>query len=188
MDSRWRTWASYRRVPTVGSSPSQYQWKVSSVTNFAHVLSSNLVLLKIFSKKLHSSRETYGWSWTVKKTVSNILIKNYWLNMDRFHTRRGQYAPCFFNGHILSVTRTIHPFVPFHEKILTLPIPVGVGSLTHEPQQRAPRHKNIHVFWLSNLLDGNNERILSPSASVLRQTWPRTRPPGIWGDLGDGQT
>ena len=62
-----RTWASYWRVAKVGSSPSQYQWIVSNVTNFAHVLSSNLVLLKILSKKLHSSRATCGRSRTAKE-------------------------------------------------------------------------------------------------------------------------
>ena len=51
-DLRWRTWASYRWAARVGFGPSQYQWKVSNVTNFSHVLSS--------PKKLHFSRETYG--------------------------------------------------------------------------------------------------------------------------------
>ena len=37
------------------------------MTNFTHVLSSNLVLLKILSKKLHCSRETYGQSLTIKE-------------------------------------------------------------------------------------------------------------------------
>jgi len=64
---RWQTWASYRRAAKVGSSPSQYQWIVSNVTNFAHVLSSSLDLLKILSRKLHFSRETCGRSRTAKE-------------------------------------------------------------------------------------------------------------------------
>ena len=40
----------------------QYHWRVSKVTNLDHILSDNLVVLKIFSKKLHYSRVTFGQS------------------------------------------------------------------------------------------------------------------------------
>ena len=59
MDSRWRAIASYRRVVSVGSGPSQYQCRGSKVTSFFHVLSFSEIL-KIFSKKLHCSRLTSG--------------------------------------------------------------------------------------------------------------------------------
>ena len=62
------------------------------------------------------------------------------------HTRRGQYAPCFVDGHMFSITRMTHPFITFHEKIPNLPVPIGVEGLTHESQQRASRHKAIHAF------------------------------------------
>ena len=42
------------------------------------------------------------------------------------HTRRGHYAPCFVDGHVLIVTKVTHPFVTFHEKIITLLVSVGV--------------------------------------------------------------
>ena len=67
MDFRWRTWASYQRATAVDFGPTQYQWIVSKVTNLDHVLSSSLDLLKIFSKKLHCSRETCKRSRTVKE-------------------------------------------------------------------------------------------------------------------------
>ena len=67
MDLRWRTRVSYQRAAVVGSGLSQYKWRVSKVTNFDHVLSSSLDLLKIFSKKLHCSSETCGRSQTVKE-------------------------------------------------------------------------------------------------------------------------
>ena len=35
------------------------QWRVSKVTNLIHDLSNNLVVMKIFSRKLHSSSVTY---------------------------------------------------------------------------------------------------------------------------------
>ena len=66
-DLRLRTWASYQQAAIVGSGSSQYQWIVSNVTNFAHVLSSILDLLKILSRKLHSSKETYGRARTAKE-------------------------------------------------------------------------------------------------------------------------
>ena len=62
------------------------------------------------------------------------------------HTRWGHYAPCFVDGHIFNVTKATHPFITLHEKIPTLPVLVEVGGLTHEPQQRSPRHKAIHAF------------------------------------------
>ena len=67
------------------------------------------------------------------------------------HTRRGYYALCFVNEHVLMVTRVTHPLVTFHEKITTLLVLVGVEGITHEPQQRAPRHKTIHALGLNNL-------------------------------------
>ena len=66
------------------------------------------------------------------------------------HTRRGHYAPCCVNGHILMITRVTHPLVTFHKKIQTLLVLVGVGGITHEPQQRALGHKTIHAFGLNN--------------------------------------
>ena len=62
------------------------------------------------------------------------------------HTRQGHYAPCCVDGHMFNVTGTTHPFDTFHEKILTLPVPIGVGGLTHKPQQWALRHKAIHAL------------------------------------------
>ena len=50
MDLCWWTWQSYRRAAVVGFVSSQYQKRVSKLTNLAHVLSDSLVLLKIFSK------------------------------------------------------------------------------------------------------------------------------------------
>ena len=44
----------------VGFSPSQYQLRVFNVTNLAQVLSSDLVLLKILSRKLHCLRVIRG--------------------------------------------------------------------------------------------------------------------------------
>ena len=67
MDLRRQTCVSYRQAAVVGFGLSQYQCKVSSVTNLAHVLSFNFVLLKIFSRKLHYSSETYGRSQTTKR-------------------------------------------------------------------------------------------------------------------------
>ena len=49
------------------------------------------------------------------------------------HTRRGQYTPCLVDGHMFSITKMTHSFITFHEKIPNLPVPVGVGGLTHEP-------------------------------------------------------
>ena len=51
----------------MGSSPSQYQKRVSKVTNLVHILSDSLDLLKIFSKKLHCSSETCGRSRATKE-------------------------------------------------------------------------------------------------------------------------
>ena len=45
-DLRLRIFSSYLTVAGVGSGPSQYQWMVLSVTNFAQVLSSGRVLEK----------------------------------------------------------------------------------------------------------------------------------------------
>ena len=45
-DLRFRIFSSYLTTAGVGSSPSQYQWMVLSVTNFAQVLSSGWVLEK----------------------------------------------------------------------------------------------------------------------------------------------
>ena len=59
-DVRWRTRMSYLMASRVGSGPSQYQLRVFSVTNSAQVLSSDLVLLKILSRKLYYSRVIYG--------------------------------------------------------------------------------------------------------------------------------
>ena len=50
----------------MSSGPSQYQKKVSKLTNLAHVLSDSMVLLKKTSKKLHCSRETCGLSQAAK--------------------------------------------------------------------------------------------------------------------------
>ena len=41
-----RIFASYLTAASVGTGPSQYQWMVLSVTNFAQVLSSGWVLEK----------------------------------------------------------------------------------------------------------------------------------------------
>ena len=67
MDLCWRTWRSYQQVTSVGSSMSQYQKRVSKLTKLANVLFDDLVLLKIFSKKLYYSREIYGQSWATKE-------------------------------------------------------------------------------------------------------------------------
>ena len=45
-DLRLRIFSSYLTAAGVGSGPSQYQWMVLSVTNFAQVLSSGRVLEK----------------------------------------------------------------------------------------------------------------------------------------------
>ena len=66
-DLHLRIFASYLRAASVGSDPSQYQCMVLSVTSFAQVLSSGWVLEKIFSRKLNSSRSTYGCRLTAKK-------------------------------------------------------------------------------------------------------------------------
>ena len=67
------------------------------------------------------------------------------------HTRRGHYAPCFIDRHIFMVTGVTHPLVTLHKEITTLQIPIGVRSLTNEPQQRAPVLEAIHALGLSNL-------------------------------------
>ena len=66
-DLHLQIFASYLTAAGVGSSPSQYQCMVLSVTNFAQVLSSDWVLEKIFSRKLNSSRSTCGRHLTAKK-------------------------------------------------------------------------------------------------------------------------
>ena len=66
-DLHLRIFASYLTATGVGSGSLQYQWMVLSVTNFAQVLSFGWVLEKIFSRKLNSSRSTYGRRLTVKK-------------------------------------------------------------------------------------------------------------------------
>ena len=66
-DLHLRILALYLTAVDVGSSSSQYQWMVSSVTNFAQILSSNLVLVKILSRKLNSSRSTCGCHLTAKE-------------------------------------------------------------------------------------------------------------------------
>ena len=67
------------------------------------------------------------------------------------HTRQGPYAPCFVNGHEFLVTRVTYPLVTFNKKIATLPVPVRVGGVTHEPQQQAPGHKTIYALGLNDL-------------------------------------
>ena len=59
-DLRLRILALYLTIAGVGSGLSQYQWMVSSVTNFAQVLSSGLVLAKILSRNLNSSKLICG--------------------------------------------------------------------------------------------------------------------------------
>ena len=66
-DLRLRILALYLTASGIGSGPSQYQCIVSGVTNFAQVLSSGLVLVKIFSRKLNSSRLTCGCRLTAKE-------------------------------------------------------------------------------------------------------------------------
>ena len=66
-DLRLRILALYLTASSVGSGPSQYQWIVSGVTNFVQVLSAGLVLEKIFSRKLNSSRLTCGRRLTAKE-------------------------------------------------------------------------------------------------------------------------
>ena len=67
------------------------------------------------------------------------------------HTRRGQYAPCFVDGHELLVIKVTHPLVTLHEKITTLLVPVRVEGVAHEPQQRTPGHKTVHALGLNDL-------------------------------------
>ena len=67
------------------------------------------------------------------------------------HTRRGYYTSCFVDGHELLVTRVTHPLVTLYEKTATLPVPVRVGGVAHEPQQRAPGHKTVHALGLNDL-------------------------------------
>ena len=66
-DLRLQIFTLYLTATGVGSSLSQYQWMVLSVTNFSQVLSSGWILEKIFSRKLNSSRSTCGHHLTVKK-------------------------------------------------------------------------------------------------------------------------
>ena len=81
MDLRLRLFASYLRAADVGSGPSQYQCMVLSVTSFAQVLSSGWVLEKIFSRKLNSSRSTYGRRLMAKKEEGRLkLMKKVELN------------------------------------------------------------------------------------------------------------
>ena len=67
------------------------------------------------------------------------------------HTRRGHCTPFFVDEHKLLVTKMTHPLVTFHEKIATLLVLVKVRGVTHEPQQRAPRHKTVHALGLNDL-------------------------------------
>ena len=88
-DLCWRILASYLMAAGVGLGRSQYQWIVSSVTSLAQVLSSDLVLAKILSRKLNSSRSTCGHRQTAKKktvkSVEEIINNNGYLK--RSHTR-----------------------------------------------------------------------------------------------------
>ena len=78
-----RLWilASYLMAAGDGSGPSQYKWMVLSVTNFAQVLSSDLVLAKILSRKLNSLRSTCGSLLTAKnkKMVKSFEKITDWL-------------------------------------------------------------------------------------------------------------
>ena len=66
-DLRLRIFSSYLTAAGVGSGPSQYQWMVLSVTNFAQVLSSGRVLEKKNSRKANSLISTWGRRLTAKK-------------------------------------------------------------------------------------------------------------------------
>ena len=86
----------------------------------------------------------------VKVTSKTNTIKN--LSTDEcIHTRQGHYTQCFVDGHELLVTRVTHPLITFHKTIVTLPVLVRVGGVTHEPQQWAPGHKTIHALGLNDL-------------------------------------
>ena len=74
-DSRLCILSSYAMASQVGSGPSQYQCIVFGFTNLAQVLSSGLVFLQIFSRKLNSSRLTCGPRLPAEKDDQNIYIK-----------------------------------------------------------------------------------------------------------------
>ena len=69
------TRSSYLIASWVGSGPSQYQCMVFGFTNLAQVLSSGVVFLQIFSRKLNSSRLTCGRLLPAEKDDQNIYIK-----------------------------------------------------------------------------------------------------------------
>ena len=69
------TRSSYLIASWVGSGPSQYQCIVFGFTNLAQVLSSGVVFLQIFSRKLNSSRLTCGHRLPAEKDDQNIHIK-----------------------------------------------------------------------------------------------------------------
>ena len=66
-DLRLRIFSSYLTAAGVGSGPSQYQWMVLSVINFAQVLSSGWVLEKKNSRKANSLISTWGCRLTAKE-------------------------------------------------------------------------------------------------------------------------
>ena len=45
--------------------------------------------------------------------------------------RRGHYTPSLIHWHVLLVVKVTHLVVPLEEEVLTLPISIGVGGLTH---------------------------------------------------------
>ena len=107
------------------------------------------------------------------------------------HTRWGHYTPCLVDEDEFSVTRVTHPLVTLH--VLTLPVLVRVGGVTHEPQQRALEHKTIHAFGLHNLRWTVAGKIFfhrQPTCLVrhgpIQNLRAKENPPGVWGNLGDG--
>ena len=192
MNLRWRTTVSYLMASRVGSGPSQYQYIVFNVTNLAQVLSSGLVLAKILSRKLHTSRVICGRcrtaerGWLMKLRNKNQTIKRTHA-LGRVHTRHIQYAPSYVDGHELFVPLTTHPFIPLEEEIMTLLVPVGVWGLIHEPQQWTPRCKAIHTPWFIYLIwiVTIKEFLYHQPPSIVRHNpiqdlHCQEDPPGIW--------
>ena len=93
------------------------------------------------------------------------------------------------------VTKVTHPLITFHKKILTLPVLVKVRGITHEPQHRALGHKTIYAPKLNNLSRTvvmkkflHRQPPCPVRHGLIQDLHAKEDPPGVWGDLSDGQS